>query len=231
MPSSTALGGAGHEALLGLASDGRPSTPRGCTDSAVEQRADASDGFLDRRELVIPGREDLELVDLRSIAMQGRRRAGGDCFARRGQGGARLARATWVLRELRSTDTVHGRRLAARMRRLQDASFSAHRPRRDHAGDRRRSLPAWPAAALSQGHVFGAGRFRRARRDDRGGGQARNPRGIGSGDRPRALRRLATLAISIFADDRLFCARAYVSGAHRRAGARGRALVHARGSA
>ena len=40
-------------------------------DSAVELRGDASDGFLDRRELVLPGRPDLELIDLRSIAMQG----------------------------------------------------------------------------------------------------------------------------------------------------------------
>jgi NAD+ diphosphatase len=40
-------------------------------DEAIEQRADLSDGFLDRRELVIPGQADLELVDLRSIAVQG----------------------------------------------------------------------------------------------------------------------------------------------------------------
>src|SRR6202034_3791967 len=40
-------------------------------DAAVEMRSDASDGFLDRRVLVGPGREDLKLVDLRSIAMSG----------------------------------------------------------------------------------------------------------------------------------------------------------------
>ncbi len=40
-------------------------------DEAVEQRADRSDGFLDRRELVVPGRDDLEPIDLRSIALQG----------------------------------------------------------------------------------------------------------------------------------------------------------------
>jgi NAD+ diphosphatase len=65
------LGGAGHEALLGLAEDGRPVFAARLNDSAVEQRGDASDGFLDRRELAISGREDLELVDLRTIATQG----------------------------------------------------------------------------------------------------------------------------------------------------------------
>lgn len=66
-----ALGGPGHEALLGLSKDGRPVYAARLLDGAVEQRSDASDGFLDRRELVIPSRADLELVDLRSIAMQG----------------------------------------------------------------------------------------------------------------------------------------------------------------
>jgi NAD+ diphosphatase len=40
-------------------------------DDAVELRSDASDGFLDRRILVVPGREDLKLIDLRSIAVSG----------------------------------------------------------------------------------------------------------------------------------------------------------------
>ena len=33
-------------------------------------RGDTSDGFLDRRELVVPGRDDLKLVDLRTLAMK-----------------------------------------------------------------------------------------------------------------------------------------------------------------
>ncbi len=37
-------------------------------DEAVIEQADASDGFLDRRVLVVPGRDDLQMVDLRSIA-------------------------------------------------------------------------------------------------------------------------------------------------------------------
>jgi NAD+ diphosphatase len=40
-------------------------------DEAVEQRSDLSDGFLDRRILVVPGREDLKLIDLRSVAVGG----------------------------------------------------------------------------------------------------------------------------------------------------------------
>jgi NAD+ diphosphatase len=66
-----ALGGAQVEALLGLAPDGAPIFIALLADEAVEQRSDASDGFLDRRILVVPGREDLKLVDLRSIAIGG----------------------------------------------------------------------------------------------------------------------------------------------------------------
>ncbi len=66
-----ALGGAQVEALLGLAPNGAPIFIALLADKAVEQRSDASDGFLDRRILVVPGREDLKLVDLRSIAIGG----------------------------------------------------------------------------------------------------------------------------------------------------------------
>jgi NAD+ diphosphatase len=66
-----ALGGAQVEAFLGLKPDGAPIFIGLLPDEAVEQRADASDGFLDRRILVVPGREDLKLVDLRSIAAGG----------------------------------------------------------------------------------------------------------------------------------------------------------------
>jgi NAD+ diphosphatase len=65
------LGGPKSEALLGLQSDGAAVFAARLHDEAIEQRADLSDGFLDRRELVIPGQADLELVDLRSIAVQG----------------------------------------------------------------------------------------------------------------------------------------------------------------
>ena len=59
------------EILLGLDREGAPHFAALLPNEAVEQRADHSDGFLDKRELFVPGREDLELVDMRSIAMQG----------------------------------------------------------------------------------------------------------------------------------------------------------------
>jgi NAD+ diphosphatase len=66
-----ALGPARVEILLGLDPAGAPFYAALLPDSAVEQRADESDGFLDRRVLVVPGRDDLDLVDLRTIAWQG----------------------------------------------------------------------------------------------------------------------------------------------------------------
>ena len=66
-----ALGGAQVEALLGLTLNGAPIFIALLADEAVELRSDASDAFLDRRILVAPGRDDLKLVDLRSIAMGG----------------------------------------------------------------------------------------------------------------------------------------------------------------
>ena len=71
MSEITALGGAQVEAFLGLTPIGAPIFIALLPDEAVELHADASDGFLDRRILVVPGREDLKLVDLRSIAMGG----------------------------------------------------------------------------------------------------------------------------------------------------------------
>jgi NAD+ diphosphatase len=60
-----------ERAFLGVQADGAPVFATRLDDSAVELRADASDGFFDRRVLVVPGRDDLALVDLRSLAMQG----------------------------------------------------------------------------------------------------------------------------------------------------------------
>ena len=62
-----ALGGAQAEALLGLRPDGAPVFAALLHDAAVVQESDASEGFLDRRVLVVPGRDDLKPVDLRSI--------------------------------------------------------------------------------------------------------------------------------------------------------------------
>jgi NAD+ diphosphatase len=66
-----ALGPARVEILLGLDPAGAPYYAALLPDSAVEQQADHSDGFQDRRVLVVPGRDDLDLVDLRTIAWQG----------------------------------------------------------------------------------------------------------------------------------------------------------------
>jgi NAD+ diphosphatase len=64
-----ALGGAEVEALLGVKADGAPVFAVLLADNAVELQSDGSDGFLDRRVLVAPGRDDLKLIDLRSIAV------------------------------------------------------------------------------------------------------------------------------------------------------------------
>ena len=66
-----ALGGARVEALLGVMPDGAPVFAALLDDEAVVEQSNASDGFLDRRVLVAPGRDDLKLVDLRSIAAGG----------------------------------------------------------------------------------------------------------------------------------------------------------------
>jgi len=65
------LGGAQFEALLGIDAAGAPAFAALLPDGAVEQLSGDSEGFLDRRRLVVPGRDDLALTDLRSIAVQG----------------------------------------------------------------------------------------------------------------------------------------------------------------
>jgi NAD+ diphosphatase len=65
------IGASREEALLGLFPDGGPVFAALLEDGAVELRGDGSDGFYDRRVLVVPGRDDLAPVDMRSLAMQG----------------------------------------------------------------------------------------------------------------------------------------------------------------
>ena len=65
------LGEVRERAFLGLRPDGAPVFACLIDDGAVDLRADASDGFLDRRVMVVPGRDDLKLIDMRSLAMQG----------------------------------------------------------------------------------------------------------------------------------------------------------------
>jgi NAD+ diphosphatase len=64
-----ALGGAEVEALLGLTPSGAPVFGALIGDDAVETRGDSSDGFFDKRVLVVPGRDDLKPVDLRTVAV------------------------------------------------------------------------------------------------------------------------------------------------------------------
>lgn len=66
-----ALGGARVEALLGVLPGGAPVFAALLPDDAVVEQADASDGFQDRRVLVLPARDDLEMVDIRSLAAGG----------------------------------------------------------------------------------------------------------------------------------------------------------------
>ena len=66
-----ALGGARVEALIGLTSEGAPVFAALLPDAAVVEQSDASDGFLDRRVLAVPGRDDLRMVDLRTLASGG----------------------------------------------------------------------------------------------------------------------------------------------------------------
>jgi NAD+ diphosphatase len=68
---AAAIGAVRLEAFLGLTPAGAPRFAFWLDDGAVEMREDASDGFLDRRALVVPGRTDLRLADLRSLAMKG----------------------------------------------------------------------------------------------------------------------------------------------------------------
>ena len=151
-------------------------------------------------------RDDFEISDLRTIAVRGmvdeehlpplaegkslliwhsRRRFCSNCGAR---------------------DTLGRCRMAARLRELQDAALPAHRPRRHHAGDRRRALPARPLRALRDQFLVVPGGFRRARRDHRRGGAARSPRGGRHRLRPGEIFPLAAVAVSVLADDRLPCA-------------------------
>ena len=70
LSTADALGGARWETLLGLEADGAPVFAAALRDEAVAEAADVGDG-ANGRVLVVPGRDDLELVDLRAIAMQG----------------------------------------------------------------------------------------------------------------------------------------------------------------
>ena len=96
-------------------------------DGAVEQLAGDSDGFLDRRQLVVPGRDDLALIDLRSIAVQGLVDA--EALAVLGQAKAILS---WHARHGFCANCGAATRLAAAgWRRECDVCKAQHFPRTD----------------------------------------------------------------------------------------------------
>jgi len=69
LAEADALGPMRVEALLGRLPGGAPVFAALLPDDAVVEQSDMSDGFLDRRVLVVPGRDDLKPTDLRAIAV------------------------------------------------------------------------------------------------------------------------------------------------------------------
>jgi NAD+ diphosphatase len=121
------LGGARLEVLLGVGADGAPVFAALLPDDAVEEIADHSDGFLDRRQLVVPGRDDIALIDLRSLALQGL--IAPDAIAILGQAKAVLS---WHARHGHCANCGAPTRLAAAgWRRECDACKAQHFPRTD----------------------------------------------------------------------------------------------------
>jgi NAD+ diphosphatase len=121
------LGGARLEALLGVGADGAPVFAVLLPDDAVEEIADASDGFLDRRQLVVPGRDDIALTDLRSLALEGR--VGAEAIAILGQAKAVL---NWHARHGYCANCGAPTRIAAAgWRRECDVCKAHHFPRTD----------------------------------------------------------------------------------------------------
>ena len=96
-------------------------------EGAVVEVADHSDGFLDRRQLVVPGRDDLSPTDLRSIAAQGL--VGAQALAALGQAKAILG---WHARHGFCGNCGAATRLtAAGWRRECDVCKAQHFPRTD----------------------------------------------------------------------------------------------------
>jgi NAD+ diphosphatase len=121
------LGGAQFEALLGIEADGAPVFAALLPDGAVEQLSGDSEGFLDRRQLVVPGRDDLALTDLRSIAVQGL--VGAQALAVLGQAKAILS---WHARHgFCANCGAKTRPAAAGWRRECDVCKAQHFPRTD----------------------------------------------------------------------------------------------------
>ena len=126
------LGPAAETIFLGLL-DGAPRFGHGLAPQSAE---------------VLKGRNDLLVTDLRSIAVQGLVAA--DDLPPIAEAKAMLH---WHVRHRFCPNCGAATRLvcgwlAARLPAVQGRAFSAHRSGGDHAGDRRRPLPARPQSAL-----------------------------------------------------------------------------------
>ena len=222
------LGGAQFEALLGIEAGGAPVFAALLPDGAVEQIADDSEGFLDRRQLIVPGRDDLALTDLRSIAVQGL--VGAEALAVLGQAKAILS---WHARHGFCANCGAATRIAAAgWRRECDACRAQHFPRTDPvvimlALDGERCLlgrqSRWPTGMYSclAGFVEPGETIEEAvRREIR--------EEFGDHLRRGRLSRLAAVAVSLVADDRLLRPRDEPRHRRRRRGTRGRPLVYPR---
>jgi len=127
LSAANALGPVRETALLGVFPDGAPVFALLLDDGAIEQHADTSDGFLDRRVLVVPGRPDLKLIDLRSIAVQGL--VSGEILGMLAQAKAALH---WHARHSHCANCgARTRSAAAGWRRECDACKAQHFPRTD----------------------------------------------------------------------------------------------------
>jgi NAD+ diphosphatase len=122
-----AFGAPRMTALLGLLPGGAPVFAALLEDEAVELRSDASDGFLDRRVMVVPDRDDLALIDMRSIAVQGL--LAPDLVGMFGQAKALMH---WHMRHSRCANCGAPTRVAAAgWRRECDVCKAQHFPRTD----------------------------------------------------------------------------------------------------
>ena len=223
-----AFGGARVEALLGILPDGAPVFAALLPDEAVVEESDGSDGFLDRRVLVAPGRDDLKLVDLRSLAA----------------GGLVPPEQASMLASAKALMSWHARRrycsncgqpsdaATAGWRRECRTCGMQHFPRTDPVvimlavdGDdcllgRQPRFPRGMYSALAGFVEPGETIEAAVRREIREEFRRRVRRG--------PLFRVPALAVPLLADDRLLRAGAEPRGHDRPDGARGRALVLAR---
>jgi NAD+ diphosphatase len=114
-------------ALLGVLPGGAPVFAALLEEDAVELRSDASDGFLDRRVMLVPERPDLALIDMRSIAVQGL--LAPDLIGMLGQAKALMH---WHMRHSRCANCGAATRVsAAGWRRECDVCKAQHFPRTD----------------------------------------------------------------------------------------------------